>query len=209
MQTSAPTVILCAPQGTGKTTAARTIAAALGCTQIIEEWNGSDPLPDGALALTNATLLIAVAPSKAVVIKADSAGALDRIVKELGPPAAAAERICADCRYFGKVAPQPECLHPSVASPADVVTGEQDGPECRDARAIDGMCRPAGRLFEPSEEKQRAQACTNKVRARHPYALSPELMPACVAASIRSRSDSISGNNASACAGCAFSPNSL
>lgn len=85
MQTSAPTVILSAPQGTGKTTQALRIASALGCTQIVEEWNGSDPLPDGALALTNAPLLIAVAPSKAVVIKADSAGALERIVRELRP----------------------------------------------------------------------------------------------------------------------------
>lgn len=209
MQTSAPTVILSAHQGTGKTTAARTIAAALGCTQIIEEWNGSDPLPDGALALTNSPLLIAAAPTKAVVIKADSAGALDRIVKEMRPAAAAAERICADCRYFGKFAPQRECLHPAVASPADVVTGERDGPECRDVRANDGMCRPSGRLFEPSNDKLREQACTNKVRARRDYARSSELMPACVAASIRTRSDSISGSNASACAGCAFSPNSL
>lgn len=40
-------------QGCGKTTHQAALAKHLGLSQIIDEWNGIDPLPDNTLALTN------------------------------------------------------------------------------------------------------------------------------------------------------------
>lgn len=47
------TYILSAPQGIGKTAAARQIAARLGCPTIIDDWDGRSSLPGNAIAVTN------------------------------------------------------------------------------------------------------------------------------------------------------------
>lgn len=45
--------VLCGPQGIGKTRRADQLAAALGCTTVLDDWNGDRVLPDGVLAVTN------------------------------------------------------------------------------------------------------------------------------------------------------------
>lgn len=47
-------VVIHGPQGCGKTTHAEALARHFGCTQVVQDWNGLDPLPAGALGLTNA-----------------------------------------------------------------------------------------------------------------------------------------------------------
>lgn len=51
---NAPTVIICAPQGAGKSRNAKALQALFGCSCIVDEWDGVSELPPGALALTNA-----------------------------------------------------------------------------------------------------------------------------------------------------------
>ena len=46
-------VVVHGPQGCGKTRNAQALAAAFGCSSIIDDWDGRSPLPSGALALTN------------------------------------------------------------------------------------------------------------------------------------------------------------
>lgn len=48
------TFILCGPQAVGKTRRAESIASALKCQFIQDDWNGRDPLRAGTLAITNA-----------------------------------------------------------------------------------------------------------------------------------------------------------
>lgn len=48
-----PIVIVCAPQGAGKSRASETLRKRFGCTHIVDEWDGVTPLAPGALALTN------------------------------------------------------------------------------------------------------------------------------------------------------------
>lgn len=48
------TAILSLPQGWGKTTMARRIAAHIGCTRIVDEWWPGQPILGGALHLTSA-----------------------------------------------------------------------------------------------------------------------------------------------------------
>jgi hypothetical protein len=48
------TVVVIAEQGAGKSRAAPQLAALLGCTHVIDEWDGVAPLPANALVLTNA-----------------------------------------------------------------------------------------------------------------------------------------------------------
>ena len=45
--------IIHGPQGCGKSHRGAALAAHFGCSEIVHEWNGSEPIPDGALALTN------------------------------------------------------------------------------------------------------------------------------------------------------------
>jgi hypothetical protein len=47
------TVVVCAPQGAGKTKYAEALRAMFGCSSIVDDWDGESPLPAGALALTN------------------------------------------------------------------------------------------------------------------------------------------------------------
>lgn len=47
------TVIIHGPQGCGKTTHAKALAAHFGCSYIVDNWNGEWPVPEGALVLSN------------------------------------------------------------------------------------------------------------------------------------------------------------
>jgi len=47
------TVIVYGPQGCGKTNASDRLMRHFGCTELVDDWDGESPLPDGALALTN------------------------------------------------------------------------------------------------------------------------------------------------------------
>jgi len=47
------TVVVIAPQGAGKSRHAAALAQRLGCTSIVDEWDGHGELPAGALVLTN------------------------------------------------------------------------------------------------------------------------------------------------------------
>lgn len=46
-------IIIHGPQGCGKTRHADLLAQHFHCTEIVDDWSGQTPLPDGALALTN------------------------------------------------------------------------------------------------------------------------------------------------------------
>lgn len=65
------TIVIHGPQGCGKTVHAAALAAAFGCTKIIDEWNGADPLLPGVLALTNAPQISP--PRRALVMRFDVA----------------------------------------------------------------------------------------------------------------------------------------
>lgn len=47
-------VIIVAPAGSGKSTAAQFLMQSQGCTRLVEEWDGRAPLQPGDLALVNA-----------------------------------------------------------------------------------------------------------------------------------------------------------
>jgi hypothetical protein len=65
----APTVYVSAPQGAGKSRHAETLRQLFGCTQIVDEWDGSSAVPAGSLVLTN------IAPMRVIVSAADGADA--------------------------------------------------------------------------------------------------------------------------------------
>jgi hypothetical protein len=46
-------VIIIAPQGTSPKTQVEAVAKHFGCSVIVDDWNGSDNLRPGSLALTN------------------------------------------------------------------------------------------------------------------------------------------------------------
>jgi MoxR-like ATPase len=50
---SAKTVILCGPQGSGKTMMAQQTAAKYGCAQVVDGWDEKQPLTPGAMHITN------------------------------------------------------------------------------------------------------------------------------------------------------------
>lgn len=45
--------IIHGPQGCGKSHHGAALAAHFGCSLIVHEWDGVEPIPDGAMALTN------------------------------------------------------------------------------------------------------------------------------------------------------------
>ena len=47
------TVLIHGPQGCGKTRNAQALAAHFGCSQVVDDWNGRDPIAPGSLVLTN------------------------------------------------------------------------------------------------------------------------------------------------------------
>jgi len=47
------TIILHGCQGAGKSKVAASLARRLGCTSVLDEWDGVQPIPRGALAMTN------------------------------------------------------------------------------------------------------------------------------------------------------------
>ncbi len=46
--------IVCGPQGIGKTQLADALLSVLGCVFLVNDWNGTDELRPGTLAITNA-----------------------------------------------------------------------------------------------------------------------------------------------------------
>ena len=48
-----PTIIVSGPQGCGKTTVSASLARRLGCTEIVDDWDGRSRLPVNSLALTS------------------------------------------------------------------------------------------------------------------------------------------------------------
>ncbi len=46
-----------APQGAGKSRNAAELAQLLGCTTVVDDWDGSSPVPDGALVLGQTSVL--------------------------------------------------------------------------------------------------------------------------------------------------------
>lgn len=119
--------------------------------------------------------------------------------------------ICRNCAHHSSrrsfIEQADHCTHPAVAGEIDVVTGLRKARPCHVVRG-QGSCGQAGDLFTPSANYLRDQHCTNKVRARRPYASRIELVPLCEVEDLRDKSDSTNRSNASACSGCAFSPNS-
>ena len=65
------TIIIHGQQGCGKTTHAKALAARFGCSSVVDDWNGIDPLPNGTLALTSAWRI--APPRRATVIHFDVA----------------------------------------------------------------------------------------------------------------------------------------
>jgi hypothetical protein len=64
--------VLCGAQGTGKSAQAVKIADLLNCSNVIEEWNGRDVIPESTLAVTNSDYSL---PAGAVAFTtADHAG---------------------------------------------------------------------------------------------------------------------------------------
>lgn len=47
------TVVIHGPQGCGKGIHAPLMARHFGCEQVVSDWNGTDPVPSGALVLTS------------------------------------------------------------------------------------------------------------------------------------------------------------
>jgi len=47
------TVLIHGPQGCGKTRNAQALAEHFGCSKVVEDWNGRDPIAAGSLVLTN------------------------------------------------------------------------------------------------------------------------------------------------------------
>lgn len=47
------TVLIHGPQACGKTRNAQALAAHFGCSKVVDDWNGRDPIAAGSLVLTN------------------------------------------------------------------------------------------------------------------------------------------------------------
>ena len=98
------------------------------------------------------------------------------------------------------------CAHPEVGIDQCLVTGDVTAKaRCLDLRSTAGVCGPEGALYAPTDEAIRRPVCKNLIRA--PYARRPTT-PACCVDPADLRSESTSPSKASACSGCAFSPNS-
>lgn len=53
MRMNPDAVYVFAPQGRGKTRHAAALAELLGCTTVVDDWDGESPVPAGALVLSN------------------------------------------------------------------------------------------------------------------------------------------------------------
>lgn len=72
------TFILCGPQAVGKTLHAAQIAAGLGCSQIIDDWNGTTPIPPGVLAITNGDFVI---PPGGIALHIEDSAGMERLIE--------------------------------------------------------------------------------------------------------------------------------
>ena len=71
--------ILCGPQGVGKTQKAEQLVL-LGCQHIVDDWNGTDALRPGSLAITNAEYTM---PEGGVAFHVEDAAGLDALIATL------------------------------------------------------------------------------------------------------------------------------
>ena len=74
-------VILSAPQGTGKTTHARELARVYGCSMIVDDYDGSQQLYPGTLALTHHDPDDIDSPLGAEIVRIDYASDIQRIME--------------------------------------------------------------------------------------------------------------------------------
>lgn len=76
--------LLTGPQGIGKTRAAKRLAAALGLSHIVDDWNGSDDLPGNTLGINNDGLPRIDGWDEVVVIQVASREGLQAFIRALG-----------------------------------------------------------------------------------------------------------------------------
>jgi hypothetical protein len=74
------TLILCGPQGIGKTRHASMLASLFGCGNIVDEWDGRDALPPGTLAITNADYVM---QSGSIAIQVADLNGMNALIKGL------------------------------------------------------------------------------------------------------------------------------
>jgi hypothetical protein len=58
MNDKAPTVYIIDPQGCGKTRNAEALRKMFGCTQVIDDWEGTGPIQAGSLVLIYDELIL-------------------------------------------------------------------------------------------------------------------------------------------------------
>lgn len=73
--------VLCGPQAVGKTRRAESIASALKCQFIQDDWNGRDPLRAGTLAITNTEYTM---PEGGVAFHIEDEAGLEALLEMLG-----------------------------------------------------------------------------------------------------------------------------
>lgn len=75
-----PAIILSGPQEVGKTRHSAEIAKALNCHHIVDDWNGTDALRDGTLAITNSDYEM---PEGAVAFHVEDTAGMELLAKIL------------------------------------------------------------------------------------------------------------------------------
>jgi hypothetical protein len=74
------TVILCGPEGIGKSRHASVLASLLRCGNIVDEWDGRNALQPGTLAITNADYVM---QSGSIAIQVADSNGMKALVKGL------------------------------------------------------------------------------------------------------------------------------
>lgn len=85
-QQSCPVFFFVAPQGSGKTSSARRLADLLGCPTVTDDWNDSDPLSIGTLAVTSEAP--SQIPPNGVVLSVSSSEGIQTLLNAFQPKAA-------------------------------------------------------------------------------------------------------------------------
>jgi hypothetical protein len=127
--------------------------------------------------------------------------------------------VCRHCEHHNAVeypVPADLCGHPDAKLKRNVVTGYPVRMKCEAARQELGLCGPAAMHFvartadgELSQaDAELALGCQSVVSFREPYGWTSSWARRCDSLSSLARSDSIADSSATACSGCARSPNS-